>query len=152
MDVDRGDRLPAVDERLEDMRHAGVLEPLGPAPRQLVVNFEEGSSPGGREHRHADELPVRLIGRDLGTDPQDPAAALGRHEATPVRRRLRDHQVEGASGGCKPGAVGVVERPIDHHGDVCPAGEKARQDRRLEDDVAVEEEERPAERLPGAQQ
>src|SRR5436190_23948265 len=75
VDVDRYDRAAAVDERLEDVGHARALEPLGAALGQLAVDGAQRRGAGGGEHRHADELAVRLLGRDLGTDADDAAPA-----------------------------------------------------------------------------
>src|SRR5207245_1532571 len=126
-DVDRGDRLPVVDERLQDLRHAGALEALRAPAGELVVDAQQRGRARGREHRHADELAVCVRRGDLGTDPQDPTATVGRHEAAAVRRRLGGHEVERASGRRQPRAVGVVERPVDDDRNLRPAGQAPRQ-------------------------
>ena len=152
MDVDRHDRPAAADEGLEDVGHARALEPLGAASGQLSMDRAQRRGAGGGEHRHADELAVRLLGRDLGADADDAAPALGRDEAPAVGRRLGHDQIQRAGREAQARAVGVVEGAIDHHRHVGLRLQQLHQDGGVEEDVAVEEDEGPVELAFGAEQ
>src|SRR2546422_254919 len=71
-----------------------TLAPLGTAGGQLAVDGAQRRGAGGGEHRHADELAVRVLGRDFGADAEYAAPALGPDEAAAVGRRLGHDQVE----------------------------------------------------------
>src|SRR5262249_34950726 len=98
VDVDRLDRRAAIDELLHEIgeggraQRVGLVEGrVGPRLGELAVAVGEEARALRGEHRHADELAVRVLRRDRAADLRDLMRRLGADEAIACLLRVFEH-------------------------------------------------------------